>query len=342
MNWNALSKNRTFIYGFSILWIMVFHVYDKATTSEIADWVSTIIIRNGNIGVDIFLFLSAISLYFAMKKMEEKGEASLWAFYKKRFAKVLPVYVFLCLPFLYFERIIGQHSWKYVFLNATGLNEHVSRYWYVFCILVCYLIYPFYYRLIVSGKKKVAWGILIGYALAMLVWCYIDQESFMYSEVALTRIPVFLLGALMGEKVYNKETIHPAVLLTFIVLMFFREPTKKMLTLLPYLNRIVVPLNRYYMGVIGIGMIFSLCIIAPLLKGSVIEKAISWCGKYTLEMYVIHVFLSSQYFIRYHRTAAFESILDFAILVVAITVVTAPLAAKSISILLDKLKPTRT
>ncbi|BCZ26302.1 hypothetical protein EUBC25_03890 [Claveliimonas bilis] len=67
MYWGDLSKYRNQLYGLSILWIMIFHVYETFQNQLSFNWISSVIFLNGYIGVDVFLFLSGISMRYAMK-----------------------------------------------------------------------------------------------------------------------------------------------------------------------------------------------------------------------------------------------------------------------------------
>lgn len=69
ISWNILSKYRNELYGFSILWIILFHginVKPSALSKELS--VFTGVIKHGSIGVEIFLFLSGFCLYYSLKK----------------------------------------------------------------------------------------------------------------------------------------------------------------------------------------------------------------------------------------------------------------------------------
>ena len=58
-----LSKHRSAIMGFAILWIMLFHLHVSVDFTPFM-----IIKRLGYGGVDIFLFLSGFGLYYSCSK----------------------------------------------------------------------------------------------------------------------------------------------------------------------------------------------------------------------------------------------------------------------------------
>ena len=68
----ALSEYRSEIYGISIFWVMLFHMKESHYFPTIKGsslyhaWMG--FVGMGNMGVDIFLFLSGICLYFSFTK----------------------------------------------------------------------------------------------------------------------------------------------------------------------------------------------------------------------------------------------------------------------------------
>lgn len=91
MYWGDLSKYRNQLYGLSMIWIVIFHVYETFFDKLNFNWISSIIFNSGNIGVDIFLFLSGISMRYSMKKYNDLNKTNLLDFYKRRFGKILKV-----------------------------------------------------------------------------------------------------------------------------------------------------------------------------------------------------------------------------------------------------------
>ena len=63
LTYGTLSKYRGFLMGFAILWVMYFHIPLKFATE-----VGWFIHRIGFYGVDIFLFLSGLGVYYSLTK----------------------------------------------------------------------------------------------------------------------------------------------------------------------------------------------------------------------------------------------------------------------------------
>lgn len=67
----VISKFRNVLFGIAIWSIMIFHfAEDKIQYCESDSW-SIKILNQGVIGVEIFLFLSGLGLYFSMKKKQQ-------------------------------------------------------------------------------------------------------------------------------------------------------------------------------------------------------------------------------------------------------------------------------
>ena len=83
MKLSLISKYRTHIMGAAMMWIMWFHSA-YAGKSEVFHFIHNI----GFFGVDMFLMVSGLGLYFSMRKSKSMGE-----FYKKRAVRILPAYL---------------------------------------------------------------------------------------------------------------------------------------------------------------------------------------------------------------------------------------------------------
>lgn len=87
-----LSKYRAPIYGFAIIWIAFFHgsvdTVDYSFGHDSLLWFKTIM-SNGSVGVEVFLFLSGISLYFSFK-----NDSNLLSYLKKRTRRLfVPLFI---------------------------------------------------------------------------------------------------------------------------------------------------------------------------------------------------------------------------------------------------------
>ena len=125
-----ISKYKTELMGFAILWVILFH--SNITSSFIEPFTSL-----GYGGVDIFFFLSGYGLFFSSVKND-----SLLSFYKKRFIRVFPTYMVV----VFFTMLgLGIFTIKTYFINISTLgywlNESYFE-WYIPSLFAFYLWFP--------------------------------------------------------------------------------------------------------------------------------------------------------------------------------------------------------
>ena len=149
--WYNVMECRNELFGISIIWIILFHISNHVWFNfvnfnnifKVIIKVIKIIISKGNIGVDIFLFLSAIGLSNSILYNSKK------IFYKHRFNRVVLPYLLIAIPyFIWYDVCFIKDGIIQLTLNITTLNywlkgDHPT--WYVSFIIIMYLVYPCLY-----------------------------------------------------------------------------------------------------------------------------------------------------------------------------------------------------
>jgi peptidoglycan/LPS O-acetylase OafA/YrhL len=270
--WNlySISESRTIIMGFATLLVVLFHSYYR----EIGT-VLNIICKTGEVGVDIFLFVSAIGLFFSFTKNSNVKE-----FYKKRLIRILPsifiirtiYYLFSGVDILtYLERI------TLISLFIDGSRDL----WFFTLIIILYFLYPLLYKVIDrKGIKGLLLLLLITYVFNMLLHCF-DYSYYLKIEIALTRIPVFLFGIYVGKDVFNKREISKYNIILFFLIFII-------LNILLFIGNISsYMLVRYMLGLLGISIVFIIAFIHSFWSNKYIDKILTFFGKYSMEVYLI-------------------------------------------------------
>ncbi len=170
----------------------------------------------GAMGVDIFLFLSAIGLNRSYLKSD-----GIKNFYKKRFKRIIPTYLLIVgIAYIIKYIIIGNIDIKGFFTNLCLINfwTEGTGDWYIVAILVFYLLYPIIYKTI----EKYKW---VGFCILMLIWVgmvlviYLNFPTlFNNINTLLPRVPVFLFGTAVSNSVFQHKKISNSIIVIAILL----------------------------------------------------------------------------------------------------------------------------
>ena len=281
-----LSSERQAIMGLAILWVMFFHSSVNLGRFPLINTLK----RFGNLGVDIFLLLSGIGLFNSAQRLRREYEDH-WvvAFYRKRVIRILPATIICLLPwylYLYREQDVNMLRWL---LDITSLSFWIdgkNRGWYVALSIVLYLMFPIFYCMLVKGKSNrlLSFIVLIAIDIAFNTAIAIYKPDwFGKVNLALCRVPVFILGCFLASKV--KDNIEQGwlaliCLLAAILLVFLRirfiEPLK------------IYGIWRYLYGALGFCITVVTSVIFHSFHGKWLSKIFSFFGKYTLELYLTH------------------------------------------------------
>ena len=304
----AISEARNVIFGIATLWIGLFHsdyLNDTISFYIKSDFIAEplkFIRGTGNVGVDMFLFLSGIGLYFSFTK-----DSHVLSFWKKRLMRVLPS-AFLIATFYFSLRYVnGRFSSGplYYVLRETFLYFFVKGervFWFISLILLMYLVFPIFYKIIDKWK---AWG-MIGLVAVIVAGTFavraIAPGVYSNIEIALCRIPVFVIGIWAGRFVMEKKEIDRrwlwlvlAVAVGMLVLManynaivkaFVPGYTKEMETMYIFIY-------RYAACPLGIALVVLDSFICTELrhrgKANLLRNFFEFVGMYSMEYYMIYL-----------------------------------------------------
>ena len=280
-----LTKYRTELMGFSILWIMLSHsnIYFPGFVSPF-----NIIIIIGYAGVDIFFLLSGIGLAFSLSKNDLIGE-----FLSKRIIRVIPTF-WVCLIIYTVKDLvfcqIDLTNRLFSFIGMDFLLFGNLQYWFIPSIFICYLLAPGYFSL---SKKHPRWLILLlPVLLAVFLSLLLIGTPLSHLLILTVRIPIFLFGLYVGLllvenrniSILNNLYVNGVVLLlsTFILIMIFINTDDSF---------------RWYTGLWWyptILMAFPLCVLLafffnkPYRLSAMASNFFKPFGACSLELYLIH------------------------------------------------------
>jgi len=204
-----LSKHRSAIMGFAILWVMLFHLRVSV------DFIPFMIIKKiGYGGVDTFLFLSGFGLYYSCSKENFNKRK----YYKNRFKRILPEFWLVLVVVFILQKDFSYQSFYALICCASTLGLWVWGVipyvlWYISCILFFYAIYPQYYSLfkkygIIVPLLCIVGGFIIMVSYALFCIFFYNTENIGGDAIyAYARIPIFFLGSIFGWLAKNDKTI---------------------------------------------------------------------------------------------------------------------------------------
>lgn len=141
-----ILEYRSPIYGLMAIWIMLFHIHGHGGIGmpHCLSFLSPIVAR-GNMGVDVFLFLSGYCLVGSYEK------STIGQFYKKRIVRLLIPYLLIATPFYIWKACATGSN---VVLDLTGISYWMYGMqwtWFVNAILLCYVLFPLFHKIVVGG-----------------------------------------------------------------------------------------------------------------------------------------------------------------------------------------------
>ncbi len=342
-----LSKYRSAIMGLSICMIMFCH--GTVNLSGTSGTVYSILMQFSQVGVDIFLLVSGLGCFYSLSK-----DNKLLSFYYKRGSRILIPYALVISLWAVLQVLLPVESslvgFIYRYCLVTFFLRGELSAWYVAAVLVLYAIAPFLYKLIKKGKHYALVMIVLPIIIASVMHysaTVLDAEKIAYalkvvSEIFVIRIPVFVVGMLIGEKIICGN--NPKISLKLVVGVF------SVFIVLFLLNTLAFPgykwffsqwfISRFlYLFISVCVALFAACFFNKF-ANSKIHSVFLWLGSLTFEIYLIHEKILSatdKYLIGLTGSNIVDSVISNA-LAIAIAIVCGLLCHKIVEFILSKVK----
>ena len=272
--------------GFAIIIVMLFHV----PLSRLDPFFG--LRRMGNLGVDIFFFLSGIGLWYSWAKQQD------WRrFYLNRALRIYPAWLIVA-GYFYISRFHGTTTASYVDLAGDilvnwdfWLHDELT-FWYVPATMMLYLFAPPYMEL-VRRHPIYRWLVVLP-----LMWCIIVQyvapvhQAVGHIEIFWSRVPIFFLGINFAEAVRQKREIDKQAWWMIIGLFALSLWACIWLEQMRH-GRFPLYTERMLYIVLAITTILIMSKVFDWLCGSkagtYVNKWFAWVGGISLEIYLVHV-----------------------------------------------------
>ena len=236
-----VSTYRTELMGVATLMIIFCHAPANGVQMPV---LFERLIRWGGIGVDIFLFLSGVGMYYSLQKKRKLGE---W--YCHRFLRILVPFLFFSIPYYIFRWFFDNDGIWHFLGNITTLSfwtRHEGA-WFVAMLIPLYLLTPWLAYTINRWQKRYVPTLALCALSVLGSMIPTHNEVIRNIQMCLGHIPSFFLGYWIGKYVQSgvrcgrKMCILGASFLfvTFFVFALLHIP-KNWLIVLPLLAAFVV------------------------------------------------------------------------------------------------------
>ena len=202
MDLGKISKYRGELMGFAIIIVMLFHVNLSQSSPFFG------LRRMGNLGVDIFFFLSGIGLWYSWTKQQDYKR-----FYLNRAMRIYPAWLIIA-GYFYVSRYVALQTKTVantvdllgdVLVNWDFWLHDELTFWYVPATMMLYIFAPLYMELI-RRHPVFRWLVVLP-----LMWCIIVQyvlpvhQAVGHIEIFWSRVPIFFLGINCAEAVRQRR-----------------------------------------------------------------------------------------------------------------------------------------
>lgn len=286
-----LSKYRPVVMGAAILMTMFCHLNIAQKHNGVSVTQLASIMQTFTVGVDIFFFYSGIGLYYSFTNHRMKY----LAFEIKRVKRIVPTYLIVAgITYFLYDVLIKHLGMKRLLLDISFASWPMfgsTRYWYILAAIVFYFIFPVANRLINREGGKLFPLLLF----CILWWITGETLCIKYSEIdtfrlAISRLPIFLMGIYSGEKTYHNVPIKNRQLIILASLGYVALIILKTAIPNPYYQYLYYPIR----GLLALSIIASLILVMELFERkipkttSMLNEILSWFGHFTLELYLLH------------------------------------------------------
>lgn len=290
-SFEKISKYRNLLMGIEIVLIILFHftedckVYDVRYNGIVRFFYENI--RSS--GVDIFLLLSGLGLYYSWKRNPDYA-----LFLRKRFSRIM-------IPYLLVATV--SWGWRDFVFNGTGIAQFVKDvtfvslftqgvkwFWYIFMMAICYLVFPMIYNWLEKSKSayvEILKIVTVFVVSTIFAWGLRSAWYEMYANtnILIYRFPMFVLGCWIGKLSYEKKEIGGTSFVASGAVVFL---------ILSVLREFPVDLvSNYWRAFWNLAGCIAAIIVCDKIESTkvfqYISKVLDWCGTYSLELYLVHV-----------------------------------------------------
>lgn len=289
-----ISRYRGELMGAAMLFIILFHVGLSRSDPFYG------LRRCGNVGVDMFLFLSGVGLWFSWTK-----RPGLRRFFIHRYLRVYPAWLVVASVFYISQYVQGVGYSRNVpdlvaniLFNWSFWRADDLTFWYIPATMMLYTFAPAY-MVLITRHPLYRW-----LPVLFVLWCVVVQwvppvhSAVGHIEIFWSRVPIFFIGINCGQMVKEKrrldgQSIWLVIILflaTFSTSVYLEQVTHGRFPL--YVERMIyIPFT-----VTGILMLNRLFRRTPRW----VNRSVKFIGALSLEAYLLHIHFVLKYVQHHH------------------------------------------
>lgn len=286
-----VSNYRQALMGLALLGVMSSHWFgfqgiSSGTAFRVVSLFAKLVFTEG------LLFLSGYGLYYSFSR-----DTNIGLFYRRRLFRLYIPFFLLSFPlYTYWFLVDNGYTFSYFLQQITTVyfwtHGNYGGMWYVSISLVLYLFFPFFYKYVFSSDKPngvlVRGGALLVFVIAAEVLLSgISPTYFDTVSIGVTKIPMFLFGMVFGflEKNNYLSIKRYCYLIASIAVLYLT------LSLLKGNNQWLRYACGWSQKLFFIPLVCGLFSITEHVFHSGVVGFFNWFGKYSLELYIIHLHL---------------------------------------------------
>lgn len=186
---SLISKYRSSLMGIATIGILMCHAAPNGV--NLPPMLKSVF-GLGQLGVDIFFFLSGFGLFYSLSKPFK----NVWEWYRKRFLRIIVPYLIIYAPALLLICIQNAKPWWYYFYNLSTISLWFNDggCWFIAMLVPLYLVAPLWKRVLDKTKYTVIPTVIIciamfsiGYVLVSYLSGFLNQALFFFIGMSVAK-----------------------------------------------------------------------------------------------------------------------------------------------------------
>lgn len=279
-----ISKHRMVLMGIAITCVMLCHntLIVPAPVRKVWNTLTTMM----QCGVDMFMLLSGLGLYYSFRKDPDKRR-----FWSKRFIRILPSYllsvVLLGIVFVAVlkERTLVNFIWRYSLVSFYLDGTLVV--WFIAGIMLLYAAFPLLYLLLQKFPRAFAVGtVACGVLCLALVAVDCPGTLAAINGIFINRLPAFFVGMIIAKAVLDGK--KPAIATALVWMVWLVSTLVLGLLILKSKGVWWEMVRLLYLPFCLSGMLLLTKLLDKCRTDKIPYKTFGFLGGLTLEIYLIH------------------------------------------------------